>query len=732
MAAADTARLVAELTLDDKFTKPLNRIDKRLGAFSGAVNRNLGRGIDTAVSRVGRAVVDITKGIAGAAIDWEDAFQGVVKTVDTTPEKLAEIGTAIREMATEMPVAASQLAAIAEMGGAMGIEAAGIEEFTRQVAILGSTTNLSFEDAAAGLGQLQNTIGLTADEFDNFSAALVELGNEGSSVETTILEIARRMGASATAFGISKDAILGWAAAAANLGLEADAAGGALQRVFTKLQLKIADGSKSVSKIMGRSAKDIRKLFAKDATRALELFIRKLAKIPPAKRLQAIVDVFGKDQNIIRTIAGMTNEIEKTGKALDDGTRAWHENAAAQEEFDKRNATVRSAITRLRNGLTEAAITVGEGFVPALGRAADKLAKFLKIPANRTALQNIGRDIGKLIDGIDWDALLGYARSFMGALDKASGFAKALWDAFSSIPSDAKAVLISLAGLNKLSGGAVTGIMGDIFKGLGDQFFARGSSPANPMWVQQVGGGKGGSKDTPGTTGKGGKPTSGSRTPAETTRTASSRIKDAAKGGILITAAAVTLRGDTVKGAPGGAMSDKALLADLRKMLGQGRGGENVGGGRTVVQAIDALTKKLGVSTAGTDPSDPRHENRRKMDQVKAAIDASKADTIAENIATRNALVSKEIELKGAVNLGAGRTSNAATGAGSRVTTQSIGNTSRIVGAIGAIPAPQTYVDVDVNVSAAQVTTSQTTRTRSSGSSSRTDDTGQRGGWGGP
>jgi hypothetical protein len=133
VAAADRAQLIAELVLDDKFTKPLNRIDKRLGAFSGAVNRNLGRGIDSAVTAVARGVVNIGKSVTSAAIEWEDAFQGVVKTVDTTPEKMDEIALAIRNMATEMPVAAAELAAIAEMGGAMGIEAEGIEEFTRQV-----------------------------------------------------------------------------------------------------------------------------------------------------------------------------------------------------------------------------------------------------------------------------------------------------------------------------------------------------------------------------------------------------------------------------------------------------------------------------------------------------------------------------------------------------------------------------------------------------------------------
>src|SRR6187455_1787224 len=106
-----------------------------MGAFSGAVNRNLARGIDSAASAVARSVVRVGKGVATAAIDWQDAFQGVVKTVDATPAQFDEIAEAIRAMSREMPTAATELAAIAEAGGAMGIKANDIAAFTKQVAI---------------------------------------------------------------------------------------------------------------------------------------------------------------------------------------------------------------------------------------------------------------------------------------------------------------------------------------------------------------------------------------------------------------------------------------------------------------------------------------------------------------------------------------------------------------------------------------------------------------------
>lgn len=62
MALAERAKLIAELSLDDKMSPAIQRIDRRLGAFSGAVNRNLGRAVDTAASFAVRGLVGAFKG----------------------------------------------------------------------------------------------------------------------------------------------------------------------------------------------------------------------------------------------------------------------------------------------------------------------------------------------------------------------------------------------------------------------------------------------------------------------------------------------------------------------------------------------------------------------------------------------------------------------------------------------------------------------------------------------
>ncbi|HUT76767.1 MAG TPA: phage tail tape measure protein [Polyangia bacterium] len=458
-----------------KAAKQLNGVDQsisNIGARSGQGLRTAGRNLAKIGVAAGVVAVGIGVAATKAAIDWEDAFAGVAKTVDEGELKasgmsLEALGESIRAMSREMPNSAIELAGIAEAAGALGVKASDIESFTRQVAILASTTDISAEDAATGLGQLTNVIGLTGDEYDNFAATLVDLGNKGASTESQILEIAKRSGAAAKLIGLGKDESVGWAAAAANLGMESELAGTSLQRMFLKLMPAFTKGGKTLQDVTGKTAAQLKKSFDKDAGGAIQDLLTDLGKMPKDARLAAVTKLFGKGTGLQRMVLGLADSMDKNlAPSLDTASKAWKESTAAQVEYEKRAATVKSAIAILKNNVIDMAVTLGEGVAPAIGRAATKLKEFLQIPENRTAIKKIGEDVGKLIDGINWGQLLGYVKDFMGALDKAGKFVGVLWDAFMAMPSEVKGTLLALAGLNKLSGGAVSGIVGELGKGL--------------------------------------------------------------------------------------------------------------------------------------------------------------------------------------------------------------------------------------------------------------------------
>ena len=78
-----------------------------------------------------------------AAVEFESAFAGVEKTVDGTTEQLAALRQGILDMAEEIPASTTEIAAVAEAAGQLGIATDDVLDFTRVMIDLGEATNLS-------------------------------------------------------------------------------------------------------------------------------------------------------------------------------------------------------------------------------------------------------------------------------------------------------------------------------------------------------------------------------------------------------------------------------------------------------------------------------------------------------------------------------------------------------------------------------------------------------------
>jgi TP901 family phage tail tape measure protein len=477
MATADTARLVAELGLKDKLSAGLDKAIGKVGKFESRIDRlgaHVSRGLGSAARNTERAiVVGLTGAAAGLtyavkqATDAESAIAGIAKTVNGD---ISSVVDGLKNLSNTIPVSFGELAGIAELGGAMGIAKADLVEFTRQVAILGTTTNVSVEDAATALGQMANVIGLTGKEFDNFAAALVDLGNKGSSTEAQILEIARRSGGAAKLIGVAKDATLGWAAAAANLGLNEELAGTALQRFFVTSQTLISAGGadlRTFAKISGKTAAQFKKAFAKDATGALTDFLEGLGEMSKGKRIAAVQDLFGKGTGLTRLILGLSDSIDKNlTPSLNTSTTAWEQATAAQVEADKRFATSASNFKTLRNNIDNAAATIGANLLPVLVELSKEATTWLADPKTQAAIKTFGKDLAvgareavKWLKSLDWNAI-------GNSLKTAAGFGKGLVDAFLAAPPWLQQFLTAGFVANKFTGGAIGGIIGELGKGL--------------------------------------------------------------------------------------------------------------------------------------------------------------------------------------------------------------------------------------------------------------------------
>jgi TP901 family phage tail tape measure protein len=311
-----------------------------------------------------------------AAIDFESAFAGVTKTVDGTTEQMGKLRQGILDMAKEVPASAGEIAAVAEAAGALGIATEDVLGFTKVMIDLGETTNLTAEEAATGLARFSNIMGTSADDVERLGSTLVDLGNKGASTEDEILELGLRLAGAGKQAGLSEDEVLGFANALSSMGINAEAGGTAMSRVFIKLNDAVIDGSEKLNvfaEVAGMSAEQFRSAYQEDASGAIVAFIAGLGRMQESgQSTTAVLDDLELGEirvsDALRRTAGNSQVLTES---LNNGKTAWEENAALQAEAEKRYQTTAAQLEILRNNVVDLAIGFGDRLLPVVRGMAD-------------------------------------------------------------------------------------------------------------------------------------------------------------------------------------------------------------------------------------------------------------------------------------------------------------------------------------------------------------------------
>lgn len=366
----------------------------RLNA-AGQAMQEYGKSVQSATewqNKLGNLLtVGVTTPVVGAftyaakeVISFEDAFAGVEKTVDGTDEQLAALESSLVEMSHNLPVTAEGLAAIAESAGQLGIELDVIDEFAETMAKLESATNLG-EEGATILARFANITGMdkTGENFERLGSAIVELGNTSATTESEIANMAMRIAGAGAQVGMTESEILGISAALSSLGLQAEAGGSAISRVLTDMQLAVETGSDSLEQfasVAGMTADEFAAAFRENAAGALAEFIAGLGS-GTASATQLLDEMGITEVVITDTLKRASNATDLFSASIESASSAWDENIALTNEAAKRNQTMASRITMVKNRVDTAARSLGNTLMPvvedvveAIGEAADWFA----------------------------------------------------------------------------------------------------------------------------------------------------------------------------------------------------------------------------------------------------------------------------------------------------------------------------------------------------------------------
>ncbi len=316
-----------------------------------------------------------------AAMDWETAWTGVLKTVDGTPAQLAKVEDGLRGLARQLPISHAELAGVAEAAGQLGIATDDVVDFTKVMVDLGQTTNLTAADAATALARISNIMGTSAKDVSRMGATIVELGNNSATTEREIVEMGTRLAAAGKQAGLSEANIFAFASTLTSVGVNAEAGGTAFSKVFTRIGDAVRDGGDKLgvfAKVAGVSSAEFKRAFEQDSATAIAMFVEGMGDLANAG--EGTTDIF-KDLGLNNSL--LKNAVLATGSAsgllaeqLQMANGAWEENTALLEEAEKRYATTESKIQSAKGSINDAAITMGEAFLPALASAAEGVSKF--------------------------------------------------------------------------------------------------------------------------------------------------------------------------------------------------------------------------------------------------------------------------------------------------------------------------------------------------------------------
>ena len=377
---ANAKGLIAGMKEAQASVQEFGKSTTSIGASVPGMLNGIGKGLTAALT------VPITAGFAAsvkASSDFESALTGVAKTTNLSGKELEAMGTAIKNMAREVPASTTEIAAVAEAAGQLGISKENIMGFTRTMIDMGEATNLTSEEAATAFARFANITQMPQTEMSNLGSTVVALGNNFATTEKEIVDMGLRLAATGTQIGLNQAEVMGLATAMSSVGISAEAGGSAMSTVMQKINTAVLSSSDKVqgfAKVAGMSATEFSTAWRDQPTVAIEAFIQGLKRIQDSGG-----DVNGalKELGInglreVDTLARLAGAGDMVSQAFDMANDSFSQNTALSDEAAQRYGTFASQVKTLWNSIKEVGVVIGDMLLPYVQKAVDVIGNLVK------------------------------------------------------------------------------------------------------------------------------------------------------------------------------------------------------------------------------------------------------------------------------------------------------------------------------------------------------------------
>lgn len=467
MALAEQADLVVSLSLRDGLSKGVKNAQSRVQAFDRATQRTQRSLSKTShnLKLFGLAAV----GAAAAAVkiysDFEDQLATINTVANVTEEQLLAIGDGMQSLAERTGIALPEIAA-----GYYDLVSAGVKAADAQT-VLNSATTL----AIGGLATTQETVDLLTTAINSYGLKAEEVAGVTDGFAQAIA--AGKVTASELAGSF---ATVGPLASAAGIGIDE------LQAGYAQLTATGVPAAEAATQM--RAAIVALKRPNTDLVKVQERLNVNFAKIAKNKGLQVAYQQLrkaAKDLGIDETeLIGRVEALGYLYATTGDKAATYRDNlvavrnasrgaGVAQEQFEKRQKTLSASLNRLRETARGVALVFGGAIAPAVQRVSNVILKLAV--DHKEDIRAFATRLGKIIDAVttpeNIEGAIQKALGFLSGIDWStvgSGFsitaqaAKTAVDAFNALDPDMQKALIAVLAANKLTGGLITSVVGDL------------------------------------------------------------------------------------------------------------------------------------------------------------------------------------------------------------------------------------------------------------------------------
>ncbi|MBY3434815.1 phage tail tape measure protein [Rhizobium laguerreae] len=386
----------------------VDQVTGRARAINGALN-----GIRTSqsallgtfgrIAALGGAYLGVTQGIAGtagAAMDFESAFADVRKVVDATDEQFENMRRTIRQMSNELPIAATDIAAMFAAAGESGVATTDLKAFSEMAARVGIAFDLSAGQAGESLAKLKTQLGLTVPETGDLADAINHLSNNMASKAKDVTDYMLRVGALAEMGGFAKEEIAAIGSSMIAAGAQSETAGTAMQNVvkaLTRGEFAKKD-QREAAEALGLDLPSIAKQMQKDAPKALKKVLTAISKAPKHQHISLLSQFFGDEA---KAFAPLVGNIGLLDQALDSVSDKSKYAGSAFREYVERSNTTANVLQVLRNRFVNLGSSIGDGMLPYIKAAALEIGEIFDTLGERvTVFDRIGTAIQGFANGL--------------------------------------------------------------------------------------------------------------------------------------------------------------------------------------------------------------------------------------------------------------------------------------------------------------------------------------------